>query len=107
MGQEDRTPCSNNPARIAGPCDTLSINSLKRFCNNNGWWRKPFNKFCQKSCFEAGAGYDGDNCSPTGSPTTPPTATAAPATAAPTTATTTLATTTATAATTTSLLATT
>eukprot|EP00547_Thalassionema_nitzschioides_P004427 CAMPEP_0194201202 /NCGR_PEP_ID=MMETSP0156-20130528/1530_1 /TAXON_ID=33649 /ORGANISM="Thalassionema nitzschioides, Strain L26-B" /LENGTH=1078 /DNA_ID=CAMNT_0038926333 /DNA_START=277 /DNA_END=3510 /DNA_ORIENTATION=+ len=49
-------------------------------CNKNGSWRS--NKYCQLTCFQAGFGYDGDNCcrtstgdiEPTPGPTAAPTA---------------------------------
>merc|ERR1711959_683470 len=35
-------------------------NTIKRKCNANRAWRRK--KYCQQSCFDAGKGYDGDDC---------------------------------------------
>jgi len=40
-------------------CET-SASYIERKCINNGTWRQE--KFCQKSCYEAGLGYESDNC---------------------------------------------
>jgi len=62
-------------------CDTASDVTQCTTCKNSAWWSTQ--KFCQQSCFEAGCGYDGDDCSratpaPTSTatipnPTVPPT----------------------------------
>ena len=40
-------------------CDEYP-SAYTRFCKQNANWAKQ--KFCQRSCFENGAGYDGDVC---------------------------------------------
>jgi hypothetical protein len=40
-------------------CSVLSRSVLERKCARRQWRTK---KYCQRSCFEAGVGYPGDDC---------------------------------------------
>merc|ERR1712048_57191 len=68
--------CTNEaaPAMAAQGRQCETFNNIATFCNRNVYWRR--NKFCQKSCWEHGYGYEGDDCSEQVTPS--PTTTVAP-----------------------------
>lgn len=59
------------PVECSNEAPSWMINSGKnctsnmdwsQFCSNNKWWSKPGNKFCQKTCWQSGHGYQDDTC---------------------------------------------
>ena len=69
---EDCTPCTNEPiTRMKEKnltCDDVPLQIASKCNKQNNWIMF---KTCQRSCFEAGNGYKGDNCCPEGMAPTP------------------------------------
>ena len=64
---EDCTPCTDEPILMMTRKNMVCKDfpqQMEKKCNKQANWVTA--KVCQRSCFEAGNGYEGDNCCPEG-----------------------------------------
>jgi len=57
---QECSKCKDKPKKKGQDCASITVKTLGKKCQNDKKWRKK--KSCQLSCYNSGAGYEGDVC---------------------------------------------